>query len=269
MFKSRFFSQNKSAKAIINKDCYYGRKILSNLNKKISYGAKSNSDYQAKNIKLFKNGAKFDLVCKAGSFPLSIKLVGYHNILNLLAAVASAHSLGIPLLRLLEPVGSLKGAEGRLQEVSKDIFVDYAHTPKGLENILSSLREIGYQRIISVFGCGGQRDKGKRKIMGKVSSRLADFTIITSDNPRKEDPSDICDQIKAGAQNNKFKVVIERREAIKKGLYLYQKLKKSFQKRACLIVAGKGHEEYQVLKAKKVKFKDAQVIKEILENGNY
>ncbi|MCF7869543.1 MAG: UDP-N-acetylmuramoyl-L-alanyl-D-glutamate--2,6-diaminopimelate ligase [Candidatus Omnitrophica bacterium] len=262
--KSFFFQSN--CYSVVNNNCLYGKKILSSLNKKISYGVKSNSDYQAKNIKLFKNRTKFDLVWNNRVFPVSTKLSGYHNILNILAALASAHSLRFSLDKLVKTVPSLKRAKGRFQEIAQNIFIDYAHTPEGLEHILSSLQDIGYEKIISVFGCGGQRDKGKRKIMGKISSQLADVTIITSDNPRGEDPSYICKQIKKGCLNNRFKVIINRKEAIRKAILLYRN-KKEIGQKVCVLVAGKGHEDCQILKNKKVPFQDSKTIKSILKNN--
>ncbi|MCF7886908.1 MAG: UDP-N-acetylmuramoyl-L-alanyl-D-glutamate--2,6-diaminopimelate ligase [Candidatus Omnitrophica bacterium] len=262
--KKSFFFQN-NCYSIVNNDCLYGKKILSNLSKKISYGIKSNSNYQAKNIKLLKNRTKFDLVWNNRVFSVSTKLSGYHNILNILAALASAHSLKFSLNKLVKVIPSLKRAKGRFQEIAQNIFIDYAHTPEGLEHILSSLQDIGYEKIISVFGCGGQRDKGKRRIMGRISSQLADFTIITSDNPRGEDPLYICRQIKRGCLNNKSKVVVNRKKAIRKAILLYRKKKESGQK-VCVLIAGKGHEDYQILKSKKIPFQDSKIIKSSLKN---
>ncbi len=258
--KKSFFIQNKKNYSIINKDCNYGKKLLLILNKTISYGIKK-ADYQAKDIKFSRNKTEFNLCHKNKVFPLSFKIPGYYNVLNVLAAVSAAHSLGFSLQGLVKQISFLKRVEGRFQEVLPNIFVDYAHTPAGLKNILFSLKQIGYQRIISVFGCGGQRDKGKREVMGKISSQLADFTIITSDNPRGENPLSICKQIKKGCANDKFKIIVDREKAIKKSIDLYVKDVKSGQK-SCVLVAGKGHEGYQIFSHKKVSFKDAKVIKD-------
>jgi UDP-N-acetylmuramoyl-L-alanyl-D-glutamate--2,6-diaminopimelate ligase len=261
--KKSFFLEH-SCYSIVNNDCSYGKKILSSLNKKISYGIKGKFDYQAKNIELFKNRTKFDLVWNNRVFSVSTKLSGYHNILNILAALTSAHSLGFSLDKLVKIIPSLKRAKGRFQEIAQNIFIDYAHTPEGLEHILSSLQDIGYEKIISVFGCGGQRDKGKRRIMGKISSQLADLTIITSDNPRGENPLYICRQIKKGCLNNRFKVIINREDAIKEAILLYRK-KKEIGQKTCVLVAGKGHEDYQILKNKRIPFQDSKIIKSILK----
>ncbi len=260
--KKSFFMGNPRAYSIINNDCAYGRKIPVPASKKISYGIKNTADYQANNINFFGDRTRFDLACKGRKFSISASFLGRHNILNLLAAIASARSLGLPMPQILDSVPFLKKPEGRLEKVD-DVFIDYAHTPESLELTLSSLRDAGYQKIISLFGCGGNRDKGKRKIMGKISSRLADFTVITSDNPRGEDPLVICNQIKEGARNDNFYLVLDRKEAIEAGIKLLKKFKASGQK-TCLLVAGKGHEGLQIIKDKKIKFKDKEVVKQFL-----
>ncbi|MCF7870990.1 MAG: UDP-N-acetylmuramoyl-L-alanyl-D-glutamate--2,6-diaminopimelate ligase [Candidatus Omnitrophica bacterium] len=263
--KKSFFLQNNKSCSIINNDCPYGKKLLSSLDKKISYGIKNRSDYQAKNVVISNSSTKFDLVWQGKVFSLSMRLAGFHNVLNVLAALAGAHSLDFPLSRLVKLAPSLRSAEGRFQEAAQDIFIDYAHTPQGLKNILSLLKTLGYKEVISIFGCGGQRDKGKRKIMGRISSRLADFTIITSDNPRGEGPLAICRQVKRGFLNNRFKIIIDRHEAIEKGICIYKRKKEAGVK-ACLLIAGKGHEGYQIFKNKKIAFKDSAVVKQILKN---
>lgn len=263
--KKSFFLQNPKAYSIINRDSDYGNKLLTSLDKTISYGIENKSDYQAKNIKLVRNKTEFDLIWKNKIFSVSMRIAGYHNVLNMLAAISSAHSLNISLSQIIKEIPSLKRAEGRFQEVSPNIFIDYAHTPQGLEHVLFSLRDIGYKEIIVVFGCGGQRDKGKRAMMGKISSQLADLTIITSDNPRGEDPLNICKQIKKGCINDKFKIIVDREKAIKFGIQLHKNKIKSGQK-SCVLVAGKGHEDYQIFKNKTIYFKDSKVIKEILKN---
>jgi UDP-N-acetylmuramoyl-L-alanyl-D-glutamate--2,6-diaminopimelate ligase len=263
--KESFFLQNDKNYSIINNDCLYGKKLLSRLAKKISYGIKDKADYQAKKIVVSKSSTKFDLVWQDKVFPLFMKLVGHHNILNVLAALATAHSLNFSLARLVKLVPFLKNAEGRFQEVAQDIFIDYAHTPEGLKNILSLLKKLGYKEVFSVFGCGGQRDKGKREVMGKISSRLANFTIITSDNPRGEDPLAICREVKRGFLNNRFKIIIDRYQAIEKGIEIYRRKKEDGLK-SCLLIAGKGHEGYQIFKNKRIVFKDSEVVKQILKN---
>jgi UDP-N-acetylmuramoyl-L-alanyl-D-glutamate--2,6-diaminopimelate ligase len=145
-----------------------------------------------------------------------------------------------------------------MQEVSADIFVDYAHTPDSLEKALTSARDIGYEKVICVFGCGGNRDHGKRKVMGSIASRLADFTIITSDNPRSEDPLEICRQIEKGFSRKNYSIVLDRRQAIRRAL----KLKVKYAN-CCLLVAGKGHEDYQIVGDERIPFKDSVVIREL------
>lgn len=267
--KKRFFLENSSALSVINNDCPYGRKLGRCLKKTVFYGIKNEADYRAGSIKFLKNKISFNLLWDKKNISFSFNLTGYHNIYNLLAAIAAIHSLGFSFSRISGLVPRLKAPEGRLQEVFCDIFVDYAHTPDGLASVLSSLRRAGYQQIISLFGCGGQRDKGKRQAMGRVSRKFSDFTIITSDNPRKENPVDICNQIKAGFKGDKFKIILSRRRAIKEGLKMHRRQKKESCRRSCLVVAGKGHEGYQELKNRKVKFKDAEVIKGFLKNEDF
>lgn len=263
--KKSFFLQNSKVYSIINRDSDYGKKLLTSLDKTISYGIKNKADYQARNVKLFKNKTKFNLIWKNKIFSLSMKIPGCHNVSNMLAAISLAHSLNFSLSSLIKKVPSLKRVEGRFQEVYPNIFIDYAHTPQGLKHLLFSLQDIGYKEIIAIFGCGGQRDKGKRAMMGKISSQLSNLTIITSDNPRRENPLSICKQIKKGFINNKFKIIVDRRKAIKVGIQLHKNKIKSGQK-SCLLVAGKGHEDYQIFKDKTIYFKDSKVVKQILKN---
>jgi UDP-N-acetylmuramoyl-L-alanyl-D-glutamate--2,6-diaminopimelate ligase len=147
-----------------------------------------------------------------------------------------------------------------LEEIRPDIFVDYAHTPDSLEKTLSALRQVGYEKVVCVFGCGGNRDRGKRKLMGRVACRLAEFTFITSDNPRHEEPMSICRAIEKGFVSSNYALIPERKTAIFEGLRLQKKLPQS-----CLLVAGKGHEAYQIIKDEKIPFKDSLIIKELLK----
>lgn len=265
--KKRFFLDSKLSLAVINKDCRWGRNLLSCLKRRVSYSLKSRADYRIKDIEFCNKRAFFKLLYQKESYRLSANFIGKHNLMNLLAVLAGLSSLRFPLASLLGLVDSLKLPEGRLQEVAEDIFIDYAHTPKGLRLVLLALKGAGYQRIISVFGCGGQRDKGKREAMGKISERFAYFTVITSDNPRSEDPLDICRQVKRGFKSKRFKVILDREEAIKAGLAYKKMAKSNYKKKVCLVIAGKGHEGYQIIKDKKVRFKDARVVKKFLEEA--
>ncbi|MCK9615726.1 MAG: UDP-N-acetylmuramoyl-L-alanyl-D-glutamate--2,6-diaminopimelate ligase, partial [Candidatus Omnitrophica bacterium] len=151
--------------------------------------------------------------------------------------------------------------EGRLQEVSNGIFIDYAHSPDSLRKALSALKDIGYKKIICLFGCGGNRDKGKRKIMGGIACKLADFTFITSDNPRYENPLVICRQIESGFSKKKYVLVPDRKDAIEQALKMKNNLNDT-----CLLIAGKGHENYQIIGDKKVPFKDSEIVRKCVDS---
>lgn len=259
--KKKLFLDNKNAIAIINHDDYYARKLAKETKMlNFSFGVNGKVDLLISNIKLTKDNSSFNLTYKDATINTVTKLIGLPNIYNLSLAVSVFLALKFSLQEILGMINQFNQVEGRLERVFEDIYVDYAHTPDALEKVLIVLRQIGYEKIVCVFGCGGDRDKGKRAMMGKIASLKADYTFITSDNPRSEDPLDICYQIKSGFENNSCLIVVDRREAILEGI----KKKASFDK-ACLLVAGKGHENYQIVKSEKFNFKDKDVILESLE----
>ncbi len=265
--KRKLFTNNKKALSFINIDDNYGRRLSKVVTNKRTYGIDRPCDLRASEIKLSETGSAFNLNFSGESYNLRTKLLGRHNILNTLAAAGVVNSLGFSMNDIKKHLVSFGGAKGRLQKAGEDIFVDYAHTPDALENALSSLREVGYQKIITVFGCGGDRDKSKRGPMGQIASQLADFTFITSDNSRSEDPESICLQIKKGFKGKNFSIVADRKKAILEGLKLFKDYsKKGF--RCCLLVAGKGHENYQIIGNKRISFNDSKVIKQFIPLEN-
>lgn len=266
--KNRLFLENKDALSIINVDDNYGKKIFSQLTRRLSYGINTKADFRAKNITLGRKGCQFDVVVEKKSFPITTKLCGRFNILNILGAIATIYSLGFSFSKAAHAISKFYPVEGRLEQAEKDIFVDYAHTPEALEKTIKALKSIGYERVICVFGCGGNRDKGKRRLMGKIASHLADFTFITSDNPRNENPDFICSQIKGGFKNENYSIVVNRKKAIAEAIKLffdYKSRKGSGSKKICVLVAGKGHEDYQIIRGRKISFKDSKVIKHLLQ----
>lgn len=254
--KRKFFLQNKKAVSIINKDDKYGFKLIKEFKRALAYGTDNKADFTAKNIILSKEGVSFRLYYKGKGYDVKSNLLGRHNVFNILAAIATTFSLGFSLNDIIKCIATFKGVPGRLEEVSGGIFVDYAHSPDSLEKALLTLKDIGYKKIICLFGCGGNRDRGKRKIMGSISCRLSDFTFVTSDNPRHEDPLDICRQVESGFTKKNYTVIIDRKCAIEKAIEMKRKNKGS-----CLIVAGKGHENYQIVGDKKTPFRDSEIIK--------
>ena len=199
-----------------------------------------------------------DKLCRA-----RVSLVGSHNIYNALAAAACAVELGIDVEYVAEGLRNLKGVEGRLQWVGEyhggDIYVDFAHTPDGIERVLDALRPYCRGRLICLFGCGGNRDKTKRMIMGEIAAKKSDFTILTSDNPRYEDPLDIISAIEKGYRRFSVRYVIvpDRKRAIDYALEF-------LQRGDILLVAGKGAESYQEIMGIKYPFNDHDIIDEML-----
>lgn len=257
--KRKLFLDNRDALAIINNDDPYGRKLLSELNGCCSYGISSAADFRARNLCFNQRQAVFDLCYKRYVFPVNAAVFGRYNVLNILAAVSTLISLKFDPAEVSRIIPYLKLPKGRLQRAADSIFVDYAHTPDALKNTLKALRLAGYKKIICVFGCGGDRDRGKRKIMGRVAWRFADFSIITSDNPRSESALDICREIEQGVKGDKYSVVVDRRQAIAKAVNL-----KAKHNDCCVLVAGKGHERYQIAGNKRIPFDDVKMIRDIM-----
>jgi UDP-N-acetylmuramoyl-L-alanyl-D-glutamate--2,6-diaminopimelate ligase len=184
-----------------------------------------------------------------------------HNIYNILAAACVCLQEGLNLETIKNGIEHFTSVPGRLESVHLEqdfsIFIDFAHTQDALENVLTSLRQTSNARIILVFGCGGDRDKSKRRLMGQVASRLADFSIVTSDNPRSEDPQCIIDQIVEGFHNKNFMVVVNRKEAIEQAI-------KIARTGDIVLIAGKGHETSQIFADYRIEFNEREIIEKCL-----
>jgi UDP-N-acetylmuramoyl-L-alanyl-D-glutamate--2,6-diaminopimelate ligase len=260
--KAKLFKDMHSGTfTVINNDDKYGQRLKELTSAEIiTYGIDNLADIVAKDIKFTLSHTKFVLATEKESLLLKTLLIGRHNIYNILAAFAFAFKEGLDLAIIKSALEKFSYVPGRLEKIDAGnftVFVDYAHTEDALKNVLVSLRQIFSGRIIVVFGCGGERDKTKRPKMGHVVSELADYAIITSDNPRSEEPEAIIEEIKKGISKTNFCVLPDRREAIKKSLSLAKN-------GDIVLVAGKGHESYQILKDKIIPFDDRQVISECL-----
>ncbi len=185
-------------------------------------------------------------------------LVGDFNIYNILAAFATGVAMDINTDAIITGIENVHSIRGRMERVVDNIFVDFAHTPFAIEKMLRALKPYTYGKLIILFGCGGDRDRKKRPKMGAIASNLADFTIITSDNPRSESPISIIKDIETGMEHNNYKVIEDRREAIRYAISMKEE-------NDTLVVAGKGHEEYQIIGNRTIKFDDTEVIKECLK----
>jgi UDP-N-acetylmuramoyl-L-alanyl-D-glutamate--2,6-diaminopimelate ligase len=253
--------------AVINLDDEYGRRLAGLTQAKIiTYAIDNQADFAAKEIKMDLAQAQFIINYLNSEVRLKTRLIGKHNLYNMLAAFAWAIEEGLDLKCIKRALENFSFVPGRLERIESDagfsIFVDYAHTEDALKNVLNSLRQISRKRIIVVFGCGGERDKDKRPKMGRVVSELADYAIITNDNPRSENPEEIIADIKKGMAGDNYCVVLERLEAIKKSLSLAEA-------GDVVLVAGKGHEDYQIFKDKTIHFDDCEVIRQCLKSLNY
>jgi len=261
--KASFFTRLSSdALAVINIDDIFGRRLFSKTKSKIrTYGIHNNADVKAVDVKIGISATEFKLVADEGQVNIRTKLVGQFNVYNILAAATACLGEGISLDKIRKGIENLSCVPGRLQRVEcgqdYTIFIDYAHTQDALENVLTTIRSTVDAKIILVFGCGGNRDRTKRPMMGAVASRLADFSVVTSDNPRNEDPQTIIDNIIEGFENDHYEVIVEREEAIKKSLSLARK-------GDVVLIAGKGHETYQIFKDKTIHFDERQIIQQFI-----
>jgi UDP-N-acetylmuramoyl-L-alanyl-D-glutamate--2,6-diaminopimelate ligase len=263
--KTRLFSGlSRGALAVVNNDDAYGRKIRDLTSAEVvSYGINEKADFVARAIKLRPQRTTFKIVTAKAGIEISSPLIGRHNVYNILAAFSWAYKAGVPPPAIKAALENFSAVPGRLERIDSkrgfSVYVDYAHTQDALKNILTALREFSPQRIIVVFGCGGDRDRNKRPKMGRVVSELSDYTIVTSDNPRREDPLEIIGHISEGIRKNNYCIIPERRDAIKMSLALARK-------DDIVVVAGKGHEDYQILKDKVLHFDDRRVVRECLES---
>lgn len=269
--KKRLFDMTLKGN-IINVDESYGRKIIKEIDDNseaeiITYSLKDKrADYYCTILNTLPTGSDFYLYEKQEFVGLiTINMPGLFMIYDAMAAIACCRANGIEFAKIQRGLKQLKGVPGRFEivENTKGItaIVDYAHTPDALENLLKTASDFKKGRIICVFGCGGERDKEKRRVMGRVAGEYSDYVIITSDNPRSENPKEIIAEIETGIYDTgcDYEIIEDRYAAIKKAVYLYNK-------EDMIIVAGKGHETYQLIGKDKTNFDDREIVKEIIGN---
>lgn len=252
--------------AVINLDDRHGARLLELAGERVqtlSYGIQNpQARIRAVNLQLSARGSVFEAATPWGTLPLRLRLLGRFNVYNALAALGACAALGVDLPMIAPVLNTMGSVPGRLEEIESgagfQVFVDYAHTADALQNVLSTMREITAGRLIVVFGCGGDRDRRKRPLMGAAAAELADYAIVTSDNPRKETPSEIIAEVRAGfAGHDNFEVVEDRYEAIVRALSLAER-------GDVVVIAGKGHENYQEFADTVIPFDDRQVVRECL-----
>ncbi|HHY42378.1 MAG TPA: UDP-N-acetylmuramoyl-L-alanyl-D-glutamate--2,6-diaminopimelate ligase [Thermoanaerobacterales bacterium] len=261
--KQKLFKQSKQA--VINIDDKSGTRLLDIIDiPATTYGIENPAHLMAQNIRQTMEGVYYDLVYQDEKYPVFYGVPGRFSVYNSLSALAVGITLGFPIDSLINALKKVKGVPGRFEPVENDkgftVLVDYAHKPDSLKNVLLTIKEFCKGNIITVFGCGGDRDREKRPIMGKIATELSDYTIITSDNPRSEDPEAIIRQIESGVVGRNYQKITDRRKAIQQALLMAKK-------GDTVLIAGKGHETYQIIGDKKLHFDDKEVVKEFLSGG--
>ncbi|MEO8233170.1 MAG: UDP-N-acetylmuramoyl-L-alanyl-D-glutamate--2,6-diaminopimelate ligase, partial [Ignavibacteriota bacterium] len=256
--KILFDGLSSNSFAIFNSDDANSQEIVKDCRGKIvTYGVSDNSDYQIKNINYDLNGTDFIINQNKVDYKIHTTLIGTFNAYNAASAFAAAHSLGIDANKITEGIKSAPQVPGRFEVMGtgkKKVIVDYSHTADSLEKALLAVREIvkNKNQIVTVFGCGGDRDKTKRPIMGKIASELSDKVIVTSDNPRTENPFEIIEDIKFSIDKNNYEVEENREEAIVKAI-------RTSNDDAVILIAGKGHENYQEINGIRNHFSDKEI----------
>ncbi len=263
--KKLFYLNHKRQASIVNIDDPWGEKLLSELPMHtISFGFKKEAVVRAEDFSINEQGMTATVSTPLGQLTFTSSLIGRHNLYNFLAAISVGLVLSVPIPEIIRGISSLKKVPGRFELVPNKlglkVVVDYAHTDAALENLLQAVRGLNPRKVILVFGCGGDRDRLKRPRMGEVAARLADWTIITSDNPRSEDPEKIMAEIEHGfhkAGNRNYEKIVDRRKAIETAIAMAGK-------GDWVVLAGKGHETYQIFRDRTIHFSDVETAREIL-----
>ena len=266
--KNKIFSKlrDDSSSAIVNADDFYGIRILqenkSRKNNFMSYSITDKaSDIYGEVLEYNNFGMKIKIVYENKEYTFNSKLVGNYNLSNILSCVGVLVKLGIEMNDIIEKIQKIESVPGRFQLIENDkrirVVVDFAHTEDGLINVLQTLKEMTKNKVITIFGAGGDRDKAKRKKMGIAATKYSDYIIITSDNPRNENPIDIINEIESGLKEvnfpkEKYETIVDREQAIARGIELSRE-------NDSVLIAGKGHEKYQIIGDEKLHFDDCEI----------
>jgi len=284
--KKRFFQEilREGEKMIINVDDPWGRRMIHEMGTKgITFGIENQCDIYADEYNISLNGINATIKTSRGSFSISSPMTGKFNLYNILASASAATMLNVSEKNIKTGIEALRRVPGRFEKVSKEnepaVFVDYAHTDDALKSVLENLSYFKTNKVITVFGCGGDRDRGKRPLMGKAVSELSDLTIVTSDNPRTEDPLEIISEIEEGIKKSSIRkynsedlpkgfsekgyiIMPDREEAINLAVSLADPLD-------IILIAGKGHEDYQIIGERKIPFDDVSVARKALSKHRF
>lgn len=263
--KARLFQEVPARWHVLNLDDPYGQRLIETSRARLlTYGLTSEATLKPTDVQHGLDGIQFSLPTTKGHLAVRSPLIGRHNVYNLLAGIAVAIALDLDATAIIRGIAQLHHVPGRLERVDAGqdfyVFVDYAHTPTALEQVLRLVRAETPGRLITVFGCGGDRDTGKRPLMGQVATSLSDYTIITSDNPRTEDPQRIIEDIVRGIETtSSCKTLVDRRQAITEAMAIARR-------RDTVVIAGKGHEDYQIIGRTRLHFDDREVARAVLHN---
>ena len=264
--KKSFFDPRYVRQAALNVDEETSLRIMREIKVPyLRYGISTNAELYARDIEISETGVSFRIcVLEQGESPVHLHLTGVFNVYNALTAAAAALSLGIRLDSIVKGLESVRAVPGRAEMLETHtpykVLLDYSHSPEALENILTAVRDFTKGRVIALFGCGGDRDHGKRPMMGEIGGRLADYCVLTSDNPRNEDPYAILAAIEEGIRHTQcpYTVIENRRQAIR---YAMEMAKPG----DLVVLAGKGHETYQEIRGVKRPFDEKVVVRELLD----
>lgn len=263
--KARLFTELSGRWHALNLDDPYGRKLLEVSQLRVlTYGLDQDATLTPRHVEHGLDGIRFTLSTTKGTLEIQSALVGRHNVYNLLASIAVGLALDVDAEAILRGIEQLNQVPGRLEQVDNGqdfyVFVDYAHTPDALEQVLRTVRAETSGRLITVFGCGGDRDPGKRPLMGRSAVDISDYTVVTSDNPRTESPERIVADIGAGIEPSRnYTTIVDREQAIAHAIA-------SAQSKDTVVIAGKGHETYQIVGQTRRHFDDREVAREALRH---
>lgn len=256
--------RGKTPVAVINIDDRYGEVLAQEFAERlrvVTYGFGIDCDFRAGNLKQSRQGMEYPLSANGKSYLVRLPLIGRFNVYNSLAALATASAMRIPLRESVAALAEVQQVPGRLELVGSangvTVYVDYAHTPDALKNVCETLREMEPKRLVTVFGCGGDRDREKRPLMAKAASSLSNWTIVTSDNPRSEDPEAIIRDAQKGMSGKAYEAIVDRGEAIRHAVL-------DGWKGDVVLIAGKGHEDYQQFADHTISFDDRRVARAAL-----
>ncbi len=258
--KQLFCQLTENGVAIVNNDDSYKNTYLLKENKNVTYGF-TPSDYQVIEEHMSMKGTDFTLRYDHKNYKIQSRLIGKYNVYNAVSCISILHEYGIPMDQIVSIFPMLQAPVGRMEMIpfhENTIIIDYAHTPDAIENILKTVSEIHPNHLYAVFGCTGDRDRGKRPIMTNLILKNCDYAMITNDDPHNEDPNQIVKDMLEGVTNQNYEVILDRKEAIKKGMSFLKEMD-------LLLILGKGHEEFMIIKEEKIPFNDRKVVESFVK----